>query len=119
MHSFLELIKIFALNLLIRIYYHTIFRCKLNLFIATRPVQRMQSTVQMILVLICAVSVPWMLLTRPLVLRRRYQKAQLEKNSHHPQRLENDEHPIINSTDDEGAHFVEDEDEEEFDFGEV
>lgn len=78
-----------------------------------------QSTVQMILVLICAVSVPWMLLTRPLVLRRRYQKAQLEKNSHHPQRLENDEHPIINSTDDEGAHFVEDEDEEEFDFGEI
>lgn len=74
---------------------------------------------QIILVLVAVVSVPWMLLFRPFILRSRYRKRQLAKgNTRQHRPLVDDEHPIIGDTD---APVVDgdDDDEEVFDFGEV
>ena len=72
------------------------------------------------MVLVAVVSVPWMLLIRPFVLKSRYKKRQLAKGNTHKHRPMggDDESPIINDTD---APVVdgEDDDEEVFDFGEV
>jgi len=75
-----------------------------------------QGTVQIILVLVAVVSVPWMLLIRPFVLKSRYKKRQLAKGNtrQHRPMGDDDENPIINDTD-----AVEDDDEEVFDFGEI
>ncbi|KAK4525679.1 hypothetical protein GAYE_SCF15G3588 [Galdieria yellowstonensis] len=75
---------------------------------------RFQGEIQSVLLFIAIISVPWMLLPKPLILLYRHRKSKVVANNHEEQRglLDKD------STDNY-LSVVDDESEESFDFGEV
>jgi V-type H+-transporting ATPase subunit a len=75
---------------------------------------RFQGEIQSVLLFIAIISVPWMLLPKPLILLYRHRKSKIVANNHEEQRglLDKD------STDNY-LSVVDDESEESFDFGEV
>ncbi|XP_034375016.1 V-type proton ATPase 116 kDa subunit a 4 [Arvicanthis niloticus] len=77
-----------------------------------------QQEVQTFLVIIALVSVPWMLLIKPFVLRAKHQKSQLQSFTIHEDAMEGD-HSGPSAKKTAGAHGLKDGHEEEFNFGDI
>uniref|UniRef100_A0A8C6IFG8 V-type proton ATPase subunit a n=1 Tax=Mus spicilegus TaxID=10103 RepID=A0A8C6IFG8_MUSSI len=82
------------------------------------PLYGHQQEVQTFFVIIALVSVPWMLLIKPFVLRAKHQKSQLQSFTIHEDAVEGD-HSGHSSKKTAGAHGMKDSHEEEFNFGDI
>lgn len=82
------------------------------------PLYRHQQEVQTFFVIIALVSVPWMLLIKPFVLRAKHQKSQLQSFTIHEDAVEGD-HSDSSAKKTAGAHGMKDGHEEEFNFGDI
>ncbi|XP_029334495.1 V-type proton ATPase 116 kDa subunit a [Mus caroli] len=82
------------------------------------PLYGHQQEVQTFFVIIALVSVPWMLLIKPFVLRAKHQKSQLQSFTIHEDAVEGD-HSGHSSKKTAGAHGMKDGHEEEFNFGDI
>ncbi|XP_031237425.1 V-type proton ATPase 116 kDa subunit a isoform X2 [Mastomys coucha] len=82
------------------------------------PLYGHQQEVQTFFVIIALVSVPWMLLIKPFVLRAKHQKSQLQSFTVHEDAMEVD-HSGPSAKKTAGAHGMKDGHEEEFNFGDI
>lgn len=78
------------------------------------PLYGHQQEVQTFFVIIALVSVPWMLLIKPFILRAKHQKSQLQSFTIHEDAMEG---PSAKKT--AGAHGTKEGHEEEFNFGDI
>lgn len=78
------------------------------------PLYGHQQEVQTFFVIIALVSVPWMLLIKPFILRAKHQKSQLQSFTIHEEAMEG---PSAKKT--AGAHGAKEGHEEEFNFGDI
>lgn len=78
------------------------------------PLYGHQQEVQTFFVIIALVSVPWMLLIKPFILRAKHQKSQLQSFTIHEEAMEG---PSAKKT--AGAHGTKEGHEEEFNFGDI
>ena len=82
------------------------------------PLYSGQSTIQVFLLLIALICVPWLLLVKPLYMKRQLEK---EANQHHGSysQLANDEESGVAGQEQENAAEDDDEDHEEHNFGDI
>lgn len=89
------------------------------------PLYQHQQEVQTFFVIMALISVPWMLLIKPLILRANYRKAQLQGSmiqGHATEDMEGDSSNASLRGDQgasAGAHGAQDDHEEEFNFGDI
>ncbi|XP_036905007.1 V-type proton ATPase 116 kDa subunit a isoform X2 [Sturnira hondurensis] len=83
------------------------------------PLYEHQQEVQSFFVVMALISVPWMLLIKPFVLRANHRRSQLQASKiqqHSPENIEGDS---VNPSHKAGAHGAQEDDEEEFNFGDI
>ncbi|XP_053512585.1 V-type proton ATPase 116 kDa subunit a 4 isoform X5 [Artibeus jamaicensis] len=83
------------------------------------PLYEHQQEVQSFFVIMALISVPWMLLIKPFILRANHRKSQLQASKvqeHAPEDIEGDN---VNPPHRAGVHGAQEDDEEEFNFGDI
>uniref|UniRef100_G1T5M6 V-type proton ATPase subunit a n=1 Tax=Oryctolagus cuniculus TaxID=9986 RepID=G1T5M6_RABIT len=83
------------------------------------PLYRHQREVQSFFVVMALISVPWMLLIKPFVLRAKHRKSQLHSAAIHGDATEDAEGGGSGHRTSAGAHGAQDDHEEEFSFGDI
>lgn len=83
------------------------------------PLYSHQQEVQTFFVIIALVSVPWMLLIKPFILRAQHQKSQLQSFTIHEDDIEGGHSSTSAQKKTTGAHGTKDGHEEEFNFGDI
>nr|XP_042130482.1 V-type proton ATPase 116 kDa subunit a [Peromyscus maniculatus bairdii] len=83
------------------------------------PLYSHQQEVQTFFVIIALVSVPWMLLIKPFILRAQHQKSQLQSFTIHEDDIEGGHSSTSAQKKTSGAHGTKDGHEEEFNFGDI
>ncbi|XP_036036914.1 V-type proton ATPase 116 kDa subunit a isoform X1 [Onychomys torridus] len=83
------------------------------------PLYSHQQEVQTFFVIIALVSVPWMLLIKPFILRAQHQKSQLQSFTIHEDDIEGGHSSTAAQKKTTGAHGTKDGHEEEFNFGDI
>nr|XP_008249312.2 V-type proton ATPase 116 kDa subunit a 4 [Oryctolagus cuniculus]XP_051691597.1 V-type proton ATPase 116 kDa subunit a 4 [Oryctolagus cuniculus]XP_051691598.1 V-type proton ATPase 116 kDa subunit a 4 [Oryctolagus cuniculus] len=83
------------------------------------PLYRHQQEVQSFFVVMALISVPWMLLIKPFVLRAKHRKSQLHSAAIHGDATEDAEGGGSGHRTSAGAHGAQDDHEEEFSFGDI
>ncbi|XP_037059541.1 V-type proton ATPase 116 kDa subunit a isoform X2 [Peromyscus leucopus] len=83
------------------------------------PLYSHQQEVQTFFVIIALVSVPWMLLIKPFILRAQHQKSQLQSFTIHEDDIEGGHSSTSAQKKTTGAHGTKDGHDEEFNFGDI
>ncbi|XP_005405509.1 PREDICTED: V-type proton ATPase 116 kDa subunit a isoform 4 isoform X2 [Chinchilla lanigera] len=83
------------------------------------PLYEHQREVQTFFIVMALVSVPWMLLIKPLILRAQHRKSQLQAFTVQENATEDVESGTSSPSDSADAHGAQDDHEEEFNFGDV
>ncbi|XP_075413866.1 V-type proton ATPase 116 kDa subunit a 4 isoform X2 [Tenrec ecaudatus] len=89
---------------------------------SSRPLYQHQREVQSFFVVLALISVPWMLLIKPFILRARHHRAQVREGGNYADSIEDDSsnHSIrAGQKTAAGAHRAQDDHEEEFNFGDI
>uniref|UniRef100_A0A8B9WAJ6 V-type proton ATPase subunit a n=1 Tax=Bos mutus grunniens TaxID=30521 RepID=A0A8B9WAJ6_BOSMU len=83
------------------------------------PLYQHQQKVQSFFVIMALISVPWMLLIKPFILRANHRKSQLQASRIPEDTTENTEGDNSGHSASVGAHGAQDDHEEEFNFGDI